>query len=378
MARRKTIFLILLLTISSTAALLVHAPGITPTRGDETDYYKISNSIRQGTGYGILKDGELLPTRFPPIYPLALSPFIPLEKYSPILLAIPSIAAFLGTLFLILRFYGESGWGKWIAVLYAAHFYVLYMAFRLRSEHFFILLLFAVLLLYRRFRTSNKPLYLAGALLLAVISAYTRTVGWILAGSILILLLKERRRDLFLPSLLLTSAALLHYVNMTDTGRYVYDIGRIPKPHGQVYQAFSDAFVHFGRNVIDYFSGFWTSGITREASWTWLFIFKTLASSAISVTILLGFLEKIRSRGLDLEEVFFMLYPATFCALAIYSDMYRYFLPVFPACIFYFLIALDKTYKLKHPQIAAILWTLLPLYVAKTTSVIFLGSRFHN
>lgn len=371
-------YLLPLLCACVLLAFLAHSSGLLPTRGDETDYYKLSHSLHQGTGYAIPDGENLAPTRFPPVYPLVLSLFVPLEKFSPAFLALPGVIAFAGTLFLLFLRYRGSGWGGWLAALYAAHFFTLYLAFRLRSEHLFTLLVFGAMLLYGRFKAGNNRAVLAAAFLAALAAAYTRTIGWILPGVMLLLLLKDRRRDLLLPAALAAAAAFLYYLDLTDAGRYVSDIERVPKPHGQVYNIFLDVFVHFGRNVLDFFSGFWTAGITREGYPTAVFLAKTAASLALSLIVLVGLRRKIRQEGVEIEDVFFVLYPAAFCALGIYSDRYRYFLPVFPLALFYFLTALKEEYKLKPAVIRAVLWTLLPLYLLRTALSISQGSRYYN
>lgn len=366
------------LYLAAAIALWGRASTPIPTRGDETDYYKLSHSLHQGTGYAIPDGEKLLPTRFPPVYPLVLSLFVPLEKISVSLLTLPAVAAFSGTLFLMFSLYRGSAWSIWITALYAVHFFSIYLAFRLRSEHLFMLLTFGTMLLYRRFKAENKTGYLAAAFLVSFSAFYTRTIGLVLPIAMLLLLLKDRRRSLVWPALLATVAVLPFYLKLTDTSEYLYLIKQLPKPRGAAYQMAFDICVHFGRNVIDFFTGFWLTEITRENSWPWLFIAKTAGSLAVSAAILTGLYHKVMNRGWEIEDVFFILYPVTFWILGIYSDMYRYFLPVFPMCIFYLLTALDEVYGIRRKNILIILSVLLPLFAGRTAIALLHWSRFYN
>ena len=263
-----------------------------------------------------------------------------------------------------------------ITALYAFNFVSIYNAFRLRSEHPFMLLIFSAMLLYRRYAESGSRMALAAAFLAAYAAAFTRTIGWVLPLSMMLLLLKGGKKKPLAAAVAAAAALSWYYLGLTDTGDYIYRIGELPRPHGRLYQAAFDGFVHFGRNMLDFLSGFWTAGFTRENSPAWLFALKTATSLALSGFVLKGLALKVSGRGWEIEDVFFALYPVTFCALGMYSDMYRYFLPVLPMSLAYLFFALERTFGQRHAR--AIFFTLLPLYAARTVLALLRDFRFYN
>jgi len=252
-------------------------------------------------------------------------------------------------------------------LLYSGHFYTLYLLGRLRSEHLFMPLSLAAILFLKRFEASHSTRSFWLGMALSILAAFARTVGWVIPACFILNLLRKRDWRSFWLTLGTTLTGFVLYLLITDTGNYFYQIDQVHLGKGRPrwLTMMGDVCVHFGRNTIDFISGFWTVGVSYSTAGEVPFLFKLAAGLLISVVIYYGAWYKLRKDKGSIREMYFLAYPIVFWAFGFYADMYRYFYPILPLCFYFMDITLSEKIGIARNRINGMYCLILLIYLAR-------------
>ncbi len=347
------------------AGLYVRAFRPEPPIYDDAFYWALAQSIGKGTGYQSVWSPEPARPRFPPGYPVFLSGITAAVPSSSIAPHIASMLLTLASLFILFLFLQKSPSAWIVSALFGAHVMTAAHSWQLMSEPLYIFLTYAALhLALVSHETNNRWLFIA-AFILALFSAFTRTIGWVLPASFLLSRLRKTdRRELLLLSLL-ALGAFLDFLRWTHTGEYVGLWSPLAQGQRFVAHFLENLMVHFGRNMVDYVSGFWTAGVSRSSSPAPMFALKLTASLGIGTLVLRGWWTRLRASDFHVPEYYYAAYTLVCLGWEIYKFDYRLFLPILPLTLYYFVEGIKSAIKDRERPVHLLLLAMLILYTGR-------------
>lgn len=354
-----------LLLLALCGGLYVRSFHPAPPIYDEAFYQALSDSIRQRTGYQSVWSPDPGRPRFPPGYPVFISGIAAAAPSSANAPYTASVVLTLGSLLILVQLFRKSSQAWIVSALFGTHVMTVSFSGQLMSEPLYIFLAYASLLLaFRSHETDNRSLFI-GAFILALLSAFTRTIGWVLPACFLLSRLRKTDRREFILLSLLAIGAFLDFLRLTQTGEYVGLWSPLAQGERFAGHLFDNVLVHFGRNMADYVSGFWTSGVSRSASPAPLFALKLAASFAAGAIVLRGWWTRFRVSDFHLPEFFYAAYTLVCLGWEIYKFDYRLFLPILPLTLYYFVEGIKYVFKNHERPIYVLSLVLLALYLGR-------------
>lgn len=341
--RNSTLFLLTLILLSATLALLRFNSLQIGTSYDDAKYIILAESLASGQGYELINfPRPQIERNFPPGWPLVLAPFTLVFPKNYDVLKVVSLVMWLASIFLVYKLFSKrltSPYLEILTVLVALNPLLVGSSVTVMSESAY--LFFSLLALLILDRTDGKHIgWILLAAFLAFYSQQIRSIGIALTTSLLvILLLKRRFKDLGIVTVLFVIGFLIQAgINLRNGGTVIssgYEAqvlsGSVMEKVGQVWANTSGYFDQvLAGALVPIF------GTRLDATFGWLFF---LLNIAILLTLLLG----LFTFKLEWMHVYFIIYAAGILAFwnpQVGSVKARFLIPILPFLYFYFLSGL--------------------------------------
>ncbi|MFM8874482.1 MAG: hypothetical protein ACKOGC_00300, partial [Anaerolineae bacterium] len=341
--RNSNLFLLTLIILSATLALLRFNSLQIGTSYDDAKYIILAESLASGQGYELINfPRPQIERNFPPGWPLVLAPFTLVFPKNYDVLKVVSLVLWLASIFLVYKLFSKrltSPYLEILTVLVALNPLLVGSSVTVMSESAY--LFFSLLALLILDRTDGKHIgWILLAAFLAFYSQQIRSIGIALTTSLLvILLLKRRFKDLGIVTVLFVIGFLIQAgINLRNGGTVIssgYEAqvlsGSVMEKVGQVWANTSGYFDQvLAGALVPIF------GTRLDATFGWLFF---LLNIAILLTLLLG----LFTFKLEWMHVYFIIYVAGILAFwnpQVGSVKARFLIPILPFLYFYFLSGL--------------------------------------
>lgn len=281
----------------------------------------------EDTGYVFNARRIIGPKTYPPIFPLILAPIYWGWGINLTAMKVEAILIFLLSLFAIyLSFKNDLHWPFLTGLIAVIGLNPQFWQFKDRIASDFLFLLFLYLSFYfvHEAERPNRPrrsqiLYAVLISLSIFLACGTRSIGLILIPCLFIYyIFKSKKLGLAgIFTLLLTPVVIY-----------------LQESYSQIFSAYTghfginqtDVVLAYSKELIQYFSEFWINGYSKAFR---LFLSATLIGLAI-----IGYVARVRKKGLTCFELFLLLYLPPFVLLPI-SLALRFLIPIIPLMIFY-------------------------------------------
>jgi hypothetical protein len=341
--RNSNLFLLTLILLSATLALLRFNSLQIGTSYDDAKYIILAESLASGQGYELINfPRPQIERNFPPGWPLVLAPFTLIFPQNYDVLKFVSLVLWLASIFLVYKLFSKrltSPYLEILTALVALNPLLVGTSVTVMSESAY--LFFSLLALLILDRTDRKHIgWILLAAFLAFYSQQIRTIGIALTISLLVVLLFTKRfkegsvvAGVFFFGFLIQAGINLRNGGTVISSGYEAQVlsGSAMEKVGQVWA-----------NASGYFDQVLTGalvpifGTRLDATFGWLFF---LLNIAILLVLLLG----LFTFKLEWMHIYFIIYVAGILAFwnpQVGSVKARFLIPILPFLYFYFLSGL--------------------------------------
>jgi hypothetical protein len=341
--RNSNLFLLTLIILSATLALLRFNSLQIGTSYDDAKYIILAESLASGQGYELINfPRPQIERNFPPGWPLVLAPFTLIFPQNYDVLKFVSLVLWLASIFLVYKLFSKrltSPYLEILTALVALNPLLVGTSVTVMSESAY--LFFSLLALLILDRTDRKHIgWILLAAFLAFYSQQIRTIGIALTISLLVVLLFTKRfkegsvvAGVFFFGFLIQAGINLRNGGTVISSGYEAQVlsGSAMEKVGQVWA-----------NASGYFDQVLTGalvpifGTRLDATFGWLFF---LLNIAILLVLLLG----LFTFKLEWMHIYFIIYVAGILAFwnpQVGSVKARFLIPILPFLYFYFLSGL--------------------------------------
>ena len=338
--RNSNLFLLTLIILSATLALLRFNSLQIGTSYDDAKYIILAESLASGQGYELINfPRPQIERNFPPGWPLVLAPFTLIFPQNYDVLKFVSLVLWLASIFLVYKLFSKrltSPYLEILTALVALNPLLVGTSVTVMSESAY--LFFSLLALLILDRTDRKHIgWILLAAFLAFYSQQIRTIGIALTISLLVVLLFTKRfkegsvvAGVFFFGFLIQAGINLRNGGTVISSGYEAQVlsGSAMEKVGQVWA-----------NASGYFDQVLTGalvpifGTRLDATFGWLFF---LLNIAILLVLLLG----LFTFKLEWMHIYFIIYVAGILAFwnpQVGSVKARFLIPILPFLYFYFL-----------------------------------------
>lgn len=322
---------------------------------DDAHYIILARALLSGRGYTDIQSPTLIPhTVYPPLFPFLLCPFILLFGENIFLLKFIPLFLMLGAIYILyclLKDYDDKN-NHLIILIFALNPLILGLATTLMSEAPYFLFSFLALFLLGKYSKENSK-YLWLALLMMLMSFYTRSVGIVLLPAVLFYLVWNRdfKKAVFIFVLYLTGIFfwILRWI-LVGSG-YIWQLSRndlaqtgsgIVTLSGFILRFIHNFMIYTGKVLSDIFFYPHFYEVTKNHT---LFVAKVTISIILFTLILYGYILRIKKKIKPVDlYVFFIFLTCFFWPV----HGVRFISPIFPFLILYLFIGVAALAKKKR------------------------------
>jgi len=340
--RNSNLFLLVLIFISASLAILRFDSLQLGTSYDDAKYIILAESLASGQGYELINfPRPQIERNFPPGWPLVLAPFTVLFPKNYDALRVVSLILWLASIFLVYKLFSKrlpSPYLEILTTLVALNPLLIGTSVTVMSESAY--LFFSLLALVVFDKLDNKHIdWLILAALLAFFTQQVRTIGIALTISLLIILFLSRRfkEAGVVLILFIVGFALQGWLNFRNGGTVISS--------GYEAQVLSGSMMEKASRILSNASGYFDQvlagslvpifGTRLDSSFGILFLLLNLAILAVIAAGMLA--SKPKLEWMHIYFIIYLIGILSFWNPQVGSVKARFLIPVLPFLYFYFL-----------------------------------------